>query len=125
MQKQKIIYPSEKQEQVAFVQWLRIKRIKHSSIPNSTWTPSPNQKVQNENMGLCPGLPDLMIFIPAENCTLEKSILLFCEMKKIKSGKVSDEQNAWITRLNRVQDIEAKVCFGFDEAVAFVTKYLK
>lgn len=44
--------PTEYEEQVALVQYLNLMGIKHTSIPNSTFTTSWGQKMKNKKMGL-------------------------------------------------------------------------
>jgi len=108
--------PTEYEEQCALVQWLELKKLKFTAIPNSTYTSSWNQKMRNKRMGLNPGLPDMLI--------ITKRGLLFVEMKRLKGGKVSDYQKSWIDSLNECNGITAQVCVGFDEAKKFISKYL-
>jgi Holliday junction resolvase len=54
------------------------------------------------------GVPDYIIY--------HKNKLLFIEMKRVKGGKVSPEQEEWIFKLNTVDGVEAVVCYGFDQA---------
>lgn len=108
--------PTEYEEQVAFVEWLELKKLKHSAIPNSTYTTSWNQKRKNKAMGLNAGLPDMLIIVPTG--------LAFVEMKRKKGGKISPEQQSWIDALNRCSGVEARVCYGCDEAIAFISELL-
>jgi hypothetical protein len=103
----KPIIPLEESEQKALVQWLRLKGIRHTSVPNSTWTSSWAQKAKNKAMGLCPGLPDLVVCLP--------KTLLFIEMKR-QGRKPTDDQKEWIGFLNGYEGVQACVCYGFDEA---------
>jgi len=111
------IIQTEFEEQKNFCEWLTLKNIKHSSIPNSTYTKSWSQKMKNKQSGLNPGLPDLLICLP--------NILLFIEMKRTKGGVVSEVQKEWIDTLNEYPSVYAKVCKGYDEAVKFVEDCLK
>ena len=106
--------PLEEEEQKALVQWLRFKNIKHTSVPNSTYTKSWSQKAKNKAMGLCPGLPDLVVCLP--------DVLLFVEMKR-KGNKPTPEQVDWIDRLNTYGSVKAVVCYSFEEAAENITKY--
>lgn len=108
---------SEYQEQVSVVEYLEAKGLIYSAIPNSTWTSSMKQKVMNKRMGLRPGLPDMVVALPGTG-------LLFIEMKRRKGGVVSRHQKQWIETLNTIPGVEAKVCLGSDEAIAFVRQYL-
>jgi len=84
------------------------KIILFTHIPNSTYTPSWNQKRRNKRMGVSAGVPDYMI--------ITKKKLLFIEMKREKGGVISEEQNMWIDGLNSVKGVFASVARGFDEA---------
>jgi hypothetical protein len=108
--------PHEEIEQAEFVKYLRLKNLKFTSIPNSTFTRSWKQKIKNKRMGLNPGLPDLLICLPNK--------LLFIEMKRTKNGSVSGYQKEWIEALNAVDNVEAVVCRGCGEAIDQVEKYL-
>jgi hypothetical protein len=109
----KPIIPTEFAEQCSFVDWLEFRGLRYSAIPNSTYTPGWGAKMRNKRMGVRPGVPDLLVVIP-------KRCLVFVEMKRTKGGTVSKEQKEWIEALNEVNNVEAKVCYGFDEAVKFI-----
>lgn len=112
------LIPYEEEEQIALIQYLEIKGIKYTAIPNSTYTKSWKQKKKNKDMGLNPGLPDLLLILPKK--------LLFIEMKRIKGGVVSKHQKEWIKALNSIgKQIEAVVCRGFEEAIKTIKKYEK
>lgn len=65
-------------------------------------------------IGLAPGIPDLFIFLPGK--------LLAIEMKRVKGGKVSDNQKRWIKIINSFPYAEACVCKGADEAIVLINK---
>ena len=112
--------PLETDEQQAVVQYLELKGLKFSSIPNSTYTKSWKQKAKNKAEGLRAGLPDLLIVLP--------NLLLFIEMKRTKGGVVSPVQKEWIEALNKIDGVKAIVCKGADEAIEnieTITKNLK
>jgi len=110
-------YPLETEEQQTVVQFLELKRLKFSAIPNSTYTKSWKQKTKNKLDGLRAGLPDLLV--------VTKKHLLFIEMKRKKGGIVSNVQKEWITALNGINDdVVAQVCCGADEAIDFINKYV-
>lgn len=109
------IIPLEEEEQKLVVEWLKIKKIKHTAIPNSTFTPYFNQKTKNKKMGLNPGLPDLLICLP--------KILLFIEMKRNDGSKPSEQQKEWIDTLNKYESVVAVVCNSYEEAKKQVEYY--
>lgn len=117
--------PLEEEEQYNFVEWLEIKRLKFTAIPNSTWTPSYNQKRKNHAMGLRAGFPDMIVIIPESRCALNKSLLVVIEMKRKKRSKVSDVQQEWIDELEDIGDVHTFICYGADEAIKSITSLLK
>ena len=112
----KLPTPLESAEQATFVQWLDLMGLKHTSIPNSTYTTSIKQKMHNKRQGLHAGLPDVLVVIPNKG-------LLFVELKRRKGGVVSEAQRDWILALNTVAGVEARVCAGSDAAIAFVGEF--
>lgn len=109
--------PLEYDEAVTFAEWLRMKGIKFSHLAQETYTTSWNQKRKNKEMGVQKGVPDYMIVTPEG--------LLFVELKRVKGGKVSKEQKVWLEVLNKLNGIQAQVCYGADEAIAFVSQFIK
>lgn len=107
------VIPTEQEEQIAFVEYLQRKGIKHFHVPNSTYTTSWNQKRNNKAMGVQSGIPDLFVVVDDQ--------LLAIEMKRAERGRsrVSVTQKEWITILQRC-GIPAKVCFGAQDAIRFV-----
>lgn len=108
---------SEEDEQKALVQYLELKGIKFTAIPNSTWTSSWTQKNKNKAMGVRPGLPDLLLII--------KNNLVFIEMKRTKNSRLSKVQKEWIAELNNCHGVNAHVCKGFDQAKEVIEEYLE
>jgi VRR-NUC domain len=72
-----------------------------SSIPNSTYTKSWNQKIKNKKSGLRSGLPDLFILI--------KGKVYFIEMKT-EIGVLQPNQKKWIKLLNQKEIIAFVAC---------------
>ena len=113
--KQKLPPPKEEDEQKTLVEYLEIKGLKFTAIPNSTFTKSWKQKTKNKQMGLRAGLPDLLVILP--NC------LLFIELKRQKGGVVSPYQKEWIEALNNINPaIKAVVARGAGEAIDYIEK---
>jgi len=118
------VIPYEADEQKAFVQWLEVKKLKFTAIPNSTWTPSGWQLTENIAMGVRSGLPDLLVIIPAKQSKTKKACMLFVEMKRIKKYTIKEDQKNWINAINTIENVEARICFGADEAIGFVSEFL-
>lgn len=115
--KAKKLIPLEEQEQMKFVSWLRVKKIRHIHIANERMC-SVVYKKKLKALGTYAGFPDLMIFLPNRT--------LFIEMKRSdkRLSRVSKEQNEWLEFLNLIDEGSAKVCYGADEAIEFVKENL-
>lgn len=106
--------PPEDQEQLALVNWLRMKGIRFHHSPNG----GHRHKAVASKMkaqGVSAGFPDLIIF-PAINSNLP---VLFVEMKRQRVGTVSEHQKEWLDYLNRA-GFPAQVCKGFHDARRFI-----
>lgn len=108
--------PLEYNECVTFADWLRIKKIPFTHVPNETFTRSWAQKAKNKRLGVARGVPDYMIVTP--HC------LVFVEMKRRKGSTTSKEQKEWMSMLNGCCNVRAKVCKGCDEAINFIETFL-
>lgn len=104
--------PTEEQEQQTVVDYLEYKGLTFTAIPNSTYTTSWSVKARNTAMGLRPGLPDLLVIVSGH--------LVFIEMKRTVGGVVSPAQQAWIDSLNKIDNVEAVVCYGAIEAMEYI-----
>lgn len=117
--------PTEYDEQCALVEYLELKGLLFSKTAQETFTRSWGQKMKNRKSGLRKGLPDMFIVIPAEKAICGLSILLAIEMKRVKGGRVSDEQLEWIKSLSEVPGVRAVIANGFDQAKKIVDSCLK
>lgn len=115
--KAKKLIPLEEQEQMNFVSWLRVKKIRHIHIANERMC-SVVYKKKLKALGTYAGFPDLMIFLANRT--------LFIEMKRSdkRLSRVSKEQSEWLEFLNLLDEGSAKVCYGADEAIEFVKENL-
>jgi len=119
--------PLEDEEQIRVVQWLDLKKLKYTAVPNSTYTTSWKQKQHNTDLGLHAGFPDLIILIPPKYAYDGLGHFLALEMKRQKTFKISDDQKEWIKALNGLKsvNIESVVAHGADEAIEWVEGFLK
>ena len=108
--------PIEDIEQIQFVEYLDLKRLKYTAIPNSTFTRSWKVKNRNKAMGLHGGLPDILVIV--------KRWLVFIEMKRQRGGVVSDKQREWIKAINETENGKAYVAKGSEEAIKIIETLL-
>lgn len=108
--------PTEAEEQIKLVQWLRLKNLPHFRVPNETYTKSWRQKNMNKALGVSKGVPDLFVIVGGK--------LIAIEMKRTKGSVTSREQIDWIERLNKA-GVQATIAKGCQEAIAFVELMLK
>lgn len=104
-----------------FAEWLELQKNlgkirKFTHISNETYTKSRLTHLKNMRQGVHKGVPDYLI--------VTKRHILFIEMKRLKGGTVSQDQQEWIDAILLSGGI-ATVCCGVDEAIFFVTEYLK
>ncbi len=66
-----------------------------------------------------------MIFVSEEQSVYGEAVLLFVEMKKESWWTLSPEQKNWIDCLNEVCNVEARCCHGYDEAIQFISEFVK
>jgi len=108
--------PTEAEEQIKFVQYLRLKNLPHFRVPNETFTRSWRQKSMNKALGVSKGVPDLFVIVGG--------CLVAIEMKRTKGSVTSPEQKIWNSRLNKV-GVPAYIVKGCQEAIAIVELMLK
>lgn len=121
-------------EQIKFVHWMEMKWLQFSATAQATfaWNYVEGQKKKsfmqinrNKKLGVRKWIPDIMIFVSEDQSVYGEAVLLFVEMKKVSWWTVSPEQKKWIDSLNQVCNIEAMVCCWCDEAIEFVSEYVK
>lgn len=117
------LYPTEEEEQTVVMHWAamaagrwpEMRLLFH--IPNGGKR-SKSEAVRFRAAGVRSGVPDL--FLP---CSRGGYHGLWIEMKA-KDGRVSPAQRDMMGRLT-AQGYRCVVCFGADEAIAQITKYLE
>lgn len=128
--------PTEHDEQVALIRWADLTpwRGGHvgdylAAIPNGaalTQRRSSSggrfslQAAKLKAEGLRPGVPDLMLMIPAKGYHG-----LFIELKRCRKGlsRVRPEQLIWQERLQE-QGYRSEICYGAQEAIDLIKDYL-
>lgn len=71
-----------------------------------------------KSMGAKKGVPDLYIYLDNK--------ILAIEMKRSdkNKSKISEEQKQWIILLNKLPYIDAYICYGAENAVGLINKYI-
>ena len=118
--------PLEDDEQADFVGYLARQGLKHSAIPNNTYTTSYNQKRKNKRLGLNPGFSDLVVLVSPEQSKDGEGYMLCIEMKRQRGGVQSDAQKGWERDINGLQcnNVQYYLAKGSEEAKNIVRHYL-
>lgn len=121
--------PTEAQEGLAVVQWLRLQDLQFTHTPNETGS-SPEARrraIRMKQQGTSPGFPDYTILIPPARSVTGAGFLLFIELKRRKGGRLSPAQQEWLNAINalEVQPVAAYVAHGADMLINIVGKHMK
>jgi hypothetical protein len=121
--KKRTVAPSEYDEQVKLIDWCNENASQHPEL--SLIFSIPNESSRNtvsgcklNKAGRKKGVPDL--FLPVARHGYHG---LFIELKRSINATVSEAQIATIKAL-REQRYVATVCYGCDEAIALISRYL-
>lgn len=116
--------PEEEVEQTCLFRWAAYSlgahpelRLLHA-IPNGGKR-SKSEAARMKAAGVKAGVPDM--FLPVAR---GGSHGLYIELKRIKGGRVSEEQLAWMEELTR-EGYTCAVCHGWEEARKVIQTYLK
>lgn len=112
--------PTEYQECLTLVDFMSLlknsgKILAFSHVPQETYTTSWAVKNKNKSMGVRKGVPDYLV--------VTNKAVLFIEMKRVKGGKLGDEQRVWLEALAG-KPTHATMARGADEAMEFIKEYL-
>lgn len=122
--------PLEHQEQATLIKW---KLLYQRQIPElECLFAIPNQgaaRLKNlQTEGVLKGVSDLFLAVPVVKADRLRWAVhayagLFIELKRVKGGKVSAEQYAFLARM-KFRGYEAIVCYGAEDAWQTILKYL-
>lgn len=115
---------SESEEQEILFQWAQMRRGMYPELDMMFHIPNGGSRGKAEAgrfkaEGVKAGVPD--ICLPVARGEYHG---LYIELKRLKGGKVSDEQKDWIRRLDE-QGYAAVVCYGWMAAAELIGKYLR
>lgn len=110
------IIPTEHQEQLVVVAWLRARRIRFFAVPNGgARSAITGARLRAE--GQSAGVPDLIITTTPPGKFGIVAVAL--EMKRRKGGSISVEQREWLDHL-KAQGWACHVAMGADDAIAWL-----
>lgn len=115
--------PTEEDEQIALFLWAKMASATMPELDLLYHIPNGGSRGKAEAgrfkaSGVKAGVPD--IFLPVARGGKHG---LFIELKRLRSGVVSENQNWWIARL-REQGYQTEVCCGWLAAKQTIEKYL-
>lgn len=121
--------PLEDDECIAFSRWLNENAIPHAHIANESRSSSQNAMIRGaklKRMGQSRGVWDYEVYVPIKGIdgTVDCYELLKIEMKRRKGGTLSVEQKQW-GKIYELAGINCKVCKGADEAIKYVSKFIR
>lgn len=125
----KTAVPLEEDEQIAFVQWCRLKGIICQHAGNEiggSIRAMKTRAIKMKKLGTSKGFPDLLLFIPVIGATGEPDAYqpVAVEMKRVKGSTTSAEQKKWLEILE-MAGIPGAVCKGAGAAIEFVEKIMQ
>lgn len=116
--------PTEESEQIALVQWLKIKKLPHTHIANEGKF-NPQYMKKRSALGVNSGFPDMVIFLPHKLLCIElKRRPITTKTGKVSTShtKVSDNQRDWLDTLECYSYVSATVAYGCQEAIDIINK---
>lgn len=115
--------PTEDAEQKALFVWAAYQKCKYPElecmyhIPNEGKRSAPTG-AKLKRMGLSPGVPDICLPVARGGYSA-----LYIELKRTKGGNLSDNQRAWLDRLNKWGCLAVR-CDGWEMAKRVIEGYL-
>ncbi len=124
------IIPTEDQEAEILANYLRANQYIFTHIGNESWQRGTKNIVlmmaKKQRLWVNKWFPDYCI-------VLKRWSLLFIELKRkkriLKNWKlwkspsvISKEQKKWIAELNKIQNIQAEICYWSDEAIRVIER---
>lgn len=116
--------PTEDAEQMMLMSWVTLMSSSRPELKMLYHIPNGGSRHKAEAgrfraMGVRPGVPDLCLPV-----AIGGKHGLYIELKRVKGGRVSEEQAAWIAEL-RARGYAAEVCRGWEEAAGVILRYLR
>ena len=120
---EKILIPSEDEEQATLFEWADINTVKYPCLKNLYAIPNGGKRPKSvaktmKRTGTKRGVPDICLPVPKG-----KYHGLYIELKRIKDGRLSTEQRQWLRDLDE-NGYKAVMCKGWQEAVHVLVNYI-
>ena len=116
--------PSESVEQSRLFQWARMQQGRWPELKLLYHIPNGGSRhrleaIHLKQQGVRAGVPDLCLPVARDGCHG-----LYVEMKRLKGGRVSPEQVAWMEAL-QAEGYMVAVCQGWEMASDVIVNYLR
>jgi hypothetical protein len=112
--------PTEQQEQIALVRWLRARGVLHAHPPNG----GRRSKIQGARLraaGMSSGLPDLLIFDRPPSSPEHVGTALELKRSNGRESQVTENQRRWLDALG-TRGWMPLVAFGAQDAIEQLTE---
>jgi len=114
----------ESVEQTRLFQWARMQQGRWPELQLLYHIPNGGSRhrleaIRLKQQGVRAGVPDLCLPVARDNCHG-----LYIELKRMKGGRVSPEQTAWMEAL-KAEGYMVAVCHGWEMASEVIMCYLK
>jgi len=118
------IAPHEDAEQITLFAWIDIHSGQYPDLSLAFHVPNgghrnPHVGAQMKRLGVRPGVPDIILPVAKHGYNG-----LAIELKRSIGGRVSPEQQKWLSRLEQ-QGWQTYVCHGADEAIKTIREYME
>jgi hypothetical protein len=118
------IAPPEDHEQITLFAWIDLHVNRFPELRLAFHVPNgghrnPHVGAHMKRMGVRAGVPDILLPVARAGYTG-----LAIELKRSIGGRVSPEQQKWLSRLEE-QGWQTYVCYGADEAIRVISTYMQ
>lgn len=118
--------PTEAEEQTALFNWAYVMQAQYPELALLFHVPNGGSRNRIEaarlkGQGVKPGVPDICLPVPRGGY---HGMYIELKRRDKRLSKISNAQKIWLTALGG-QGYKCLVCFGADEAITEITKYLR
>ena len=114
--------PTEAQEQITLFSWAAVQAIPELALLYHIPNGGSRHKAEAARLraeGVRAGVPDLCLPVPRGGFHG-----LYIELKRLRGGRLSEQQRAWLDALGKQGDAVA-VCKGWEDAAETILRYLE